>query len=348
MNRAGFKSLIMNLVGNRRCTPLLPAPWSNQRICFVDVGARGGPPSNWTNFLNQIYYVCFEPDPAEAETLRRFFGHSKHLEATVVEAALGSSRGSGELYLTRYPPSSSFFQPNFEFLNPLSVSDGYRIEQRVEVDVLSLDEVLKTIGQQCDFLKIDVQGYELKVLQGGIKSLAQAMGCELEVSFREIYKNQPLFADIDQWMRAHGFFLADLERFWWRRKAMPRPLQERGTLAYGNAVYLKEKIFSPKDLNEAARSVLICLALGLDEVAYEVVMEAYTQKWISRGQKDEFKAWIRRRRKASDFWFHVGRLLKNLPGRQTLGRWLGLWSRALHGNSDTGSDADSWNRRTSW
>jgi len=348
MNQVNFKSLMMDLVGNARGRIRLPAPWINEGICFVDVGARGGPPACWTNFSSQIYYLCFEPDPVEAEALRRAFSNSQQMRATVVEAALGSKKNIEELYFTHYPPSSSFFQPNFDFLNRLCVGEGFHIEKKISVELLRLDDVLEQQPERCDFLKIDVQGYELEVLQGGIQSLSQAMGCELEVSFREIYKNQPLFAEVDQWMRAQGFFLADLERFWWRRKAMPRSLQERGTLAYGNAVYLKEKIVSPKDLQEAARSVVICLALGLDEIAYEVVVETYSKKWISKEQKDEFEAWIRRHRKPSAFWFQAGRILKILPGHRTLGRWLGLWSRALHGNSDTGSDADSWNRRTSW
>ena len=39
-------------------------------------------------------------------------------------------------------------------------------------------------------MKIDVQGYELKVLEGSESSLKEILGLEIEVEFSELYKSR--------------------------------------------------------------------------------------------------------------------------------------------------------------
>ena len=66
--------------------------------------------------------------------------------------------------------------------------------------MLVLDEV-----PAIDFLKLDVQGAELDVLNGGDRVLADALVVHTEVEFVEMYKGQPLFAEVDQRLRRSGF-----------------------------------------------------------------------------------------------------------------------------------------------
>ena len=56
-----------------------------------------------------------------------------------------------------------------------------------------------------DFFKIDVQGAELAVFQGGERVLRNALLAQTEVEFVELYENQPLFADVDILLRSYGF-----------------------------------------------------------------------------------------------------------------------------------------------
>ena len=58
-----------------------------------------------------------------------------------------------------------------------------------------------------DLLKLDVQGYELEVLRGAEACLGAARAVLCEVSFREFYAGQPLFADVLAFLRARGFAL---------------------------------------------------------------------------------------------------------------------------------------------
>jgi hypothetical protein len=54
-------------------------------------------------------------------------------------------------------------------------------------------------------LKIDVQGYELNVLRGAEKTLIDVDIILIETSFYELYKNQPLFKDIYDFLSNRGF-----------------------------------------------------------------------------------------------------------------------------------------------
>ena len=56
-----------------------------------------------------------------------------------------------------------------------------------------------------DFLKIDIQGGELTAFQNGRQKLSRAVAIQTEVSFLPLYKNQPLFSDIDIELRGQGF-----------------------------------------------------------------------------------------------------------------------------------------------
>ncbi|MBS0338828.1 MAG: FkbM family methyltransferase, partial [Proteobacteria bacterium] len=56
-----------------------------------------------------------------------------------------------------------------------------------------------------DFLKLDVQGAELMVLQGAERTLEDVVMVQVEVEFVELYENQPLFADVDRYLRSRGF-----------------------------------------------------------------------------------------------------------------------------------------------
>jgi FkbM family methyltransferase len=58
-----------------------------------------------------------------------------------------------------------------------------------------------------DLIKLDVQGYELEALKGGIDCLKSAKAVLAEVSFVEFYEGQPLFDDVVRFMADMGFRL---------------------------------------------------------------------------------------------------------------------------------------------
>ena len=81
-------------------------------------------------------------------------------------------------------------------------------------------------------IKVDVQGYEDKVLRGGEKTIKRAKVIILETSFEELYKSQPLFNDIYKQLVNWGFtYAGSLEDL--RSRKSGRILQE-------DSIFVKE------------------------------------------------------------------------------------------------------------
>lgn len=72
-----------------------------------------------------------------------------------------------------------------------------------QVETVRFDDVADL--PQIDFLKMDIQGSELGVLKSGTRRLAQCVALQLEVSFVPLYEGQPVFGEVDMWLRAAGF-----------------------------------------------------------------------------------------------------------------------------------------------
>jgi FkbM family methyltransferase len=66
-------------------------------------------------------------------------------------------------------------------------------------------KTLDSFNLSLDFLHIDVQGAEIKVLRGGERTLSKAKMVWMEVAKMELYARQPLARDIDSFMRKRGF-----------------------------------------------------------------------------------------------------------------------------------------------
>ena len=107
--------------------------------------------------------------------------------------------------------------------------DFHEVRRRME----TLDSVLESAGLgKPDFLKLDVQGYELEVLKGAPKTLATAEVILLEVSTLEMYEGAPLFHSVIAFMHDHAFRVFDI----------PTLMRVHGedTLVQVDAIFVKE------------------------------------------------------------------------------------------------------------
>ena len=76
----------------------------------------------------------------------------------------------------------------------------------VLIPMLTLDQLVEsTHFGQPNFIKLDVQGYELAVLEGAQRCLRSADMVLLEISFWPYNVGSPLAAEVLSWMDSHGF-----------------------------------------------------------------------------------------------------------------------------------------------
>lgn len=168
----------------------------------VDVGANpidGEPPYTPMLAAGLCRVTGFEPQaPALAELQKRKGPNERYLPHAV------GGGGAATLNICRAPGMTSLLEPDeatlalFDFLRPLG-----EVVERVPMQTRKLDDIAEI--QRLDFLKIDIQGSELAVFQGGRSKLAEAVAIQTEVSFVTLYQDQPSLGDVDLELRRQGF-----------------------------------------------------------------------------------------------------------------------------------------------
>jgi FkbM family methyltransferase len=74
--------------------------------------------------------------------------------------------------------------------------------------IYTLDSIFKE-ENNFDLIKLDTQGSELDILQGGPKLCKKAKGILMEVSFIPYNKGAPLYKDVVKFMDEYGFMESD-------------------------------------------------------------------------------------------------------------------------------------------
>lgn len=174
----------------------------DRHTSVVDVGANpidGDPPYKTMLQRRICRLVGFDPHP---EALTRL-----NALRTDLETYLPYAVGDGEehsLKICRGIGFASLLQPDEKVLSHFPrFSELGSVISEIKLATVRLDDIEEI--EQVDFLKIDVQGSELSVFRGGRRHLAKAVAVQTEVSFVPLYRNQPVFGDIDLELRSLGF-----------------------------------------------------------------------------------------------------------------------------------------------
>jgi FkbM family methyltransferase len=123
--------------------------------------------------------------------------------------ALGDRQETHVFHVTRRSAAASLLRPLSA--ESTGVSDiGLLAEQKVEV--MPLDALVAAQGLPLpDLVKIDVQGFEGKVLAGGGDTLRHAERMVVEVSLHPLYDGQSLMPEVLQTLSNWGFELQEVQ-----------------------------------------------------------------------------------------------------------------------------------------
>ncbi len=167
----------------------------------VDIGANpvdGDPPYASMLSAGLCSVIGFEP---QAEALASLMARKGALETYLADAV--GDGGRHELKVTAASGMTSVLEPDPA---RLALFNGFaewgRVDQRMEINTRRLDEIGEVAA--VDLLKIDIQGGELMVFQGGRRKLARALVVHTEVAFVPLYQGQPTQGEIDLELRCLG------------------------------------------------------------------------------------------------------------------------------------------------
>lgn len=278
--------------------PLLPP---QERFVIVDGGAREvDRDARWKPFpAGLLHFVGFEPDAAEAARLNA--GQpADGSRMTFIPAGLWGSSGTLTFEHNNIGGGSSFMPQNrdvtdrWKFENPNETAlarDIFFPVRQEDLAVITLADWMKTADvTSVDFIKLNVQGGELEILQGAGAALDGVLGLLVEVAFVESYRDRPMFSDIDIFLRRRGFQFFDLlAHHYVGRAAAPVAAQHLavvepklgqlvsawGQLIEGHALYFRDPVQQPSSMTTQPTALLklamLAEAWGQIEYAFEVL-----------------------------------------------------------------------------
>ncbi len=168
---------------------------------IIDIGANEG---QFAKKARELFpnanIISFEPIPAVYEKLVENFKTDTHFKA--INVGLGEKQEKMKLWLNEYSPSSSILKMDHH-----TEHFDFAVKQNeIEIQLEQLDSFAQEIDLSKPYLvKLDVQGYEDKVILGGTNLLSSAQMIISEVSFTSLYEGQVLFDRIYTTLKALGF-----------------------------------------------------------------------------------------------------------------------------------------------
>lgn len=148
--------------------------------------------------------VIFEPLVENFEILE---SNVSDLNANIkgYQVALGSTEGQLEMYVSSNGGlSSSLLKPK----KHLSQYQDITFDKKELVDVKTLDSYAFA---EYNFINMDVQGYELEVLKGGIKTLENVDYVYCEVNRDEVYENNAYVEEIDDFLSGYNMKRVEID-----------------------------------------------------------------------------------------------------------------------------------------
>lgn len=174
--------------------------------CVLDVGANEG---QFGTMLRESGYggpiISFEPLPETYQKLQDTV--SRDQSWTARQLALGDQAGMTHLNVTAESTVASILRPTEWWSDQWS---GAQVHRAVEIRVAALDDLAAEIPYGRLFLKIDTQGYDLRVLAGADSILKRVVGVQTEMSAVPLYEGMPNYVETLQAMHALGFALSGI------------------------------------------------------------------------------------------------------------------------------------------
>jgi len=216
--------------------------FNKDHLVLVDVGARKGFEKHWDNYADQINLIGFEPNE---ESYKECVEKKSNLQTSYYPFALDRKKGEKDFYITSYLSACGFYKPDEKMIKKFGSADTFNVTEVIKVPTIDLDSFCVEYNiQNVDFIKLDTEGSELDILKGAEKTLkSSVIGISIEVEFIKMYIDQPLFSDIDQYLRSLNFELYDLDLNRKTRSSLSPYSSSNlgiGQLVQGQALYLRD------------------------------------------------------------------------------------------------------------
>lgn len=253
----------------------LAAHLSPERVLtVVDVGAQMLPyeehaylPLLNANLPCQV--IGFDP---LADRMQERAEHERGYNPYLLPYAIGDG-GQHTFYINNLDATSSLYPLNEEVIKHFADMASLATIKTEKIPTRTLDDVLT--GKTIDFLKLDIQGFELRSLEAALTTLSRTAVVHCETEFRQIYAGQPLFPQVHSFLTAHNFTFVDFFNPVKLSLKVPSGRGGPDMLVFADAVFFHEPNPAEPDLH-IVQALIAILVYGKPALA-EWVLQQYDQ-----------------------------------------------------------------------
>ena len=166
----------------------------------IDVGANQG------QYGKKIRLQGYKEKITSFEPTSKFIELEKNTHEEnnwdIIHKGLGNFVGKTEINISSNDGLSSSLKEPKEILNQ---GFGITFSNKEVVDIITLDSFLENKDLNNLYLKLDVQGSEMEVLQGALKSLKRISVVEFESALIQLYQGESNHYEIANLLLENGF-----------------------------------------------------------------------------------------------------------------------------------------------
>lgn len=291
---------------------------STRPVC-IDVGSAGGFSPRLAAIRSDVDIIGFDADQDECARLNAANGHSERH----INAAIGRENEKVVLELHKKRKTSSCYRTDMDRVSYFHDSGRFTPDGEISFTTDSLDAVCNRENiPRVDYIKVDVEGHELAVLEGLTKTFLLA---EIEIYFHPFRKDACFFDQIMLHMREKGFILLDLRRTYWspNRVSEIRNYGSKGFLMFGDALFVLDPFLETNypilsTMDARARYLSLLSLYGYTAEALMVIDVLKDKKIMPLNEAVTFENIIKEGSVHSKFKLRLGRLMLFME------RWINL------------------------
>lgn len=246
-------------------------------VTVFDIGCRFGIHPTWKPLKNAefIRYYAFDVDQCEISRLKKKY--NEFANYFPIHCGFSDVEEIAELNVLSHHGQSSFFKPNLDSLwyginRPSdAIIESTKLCPLTTLDKFVLDQKIKP-----DFLKVDTEGYDFRILKGAETLLKTILAIRCEVSFAEQFEGAETFSYLYNYLTGNGFQLANFE---YDGRGVPVsyfcPNPSRyGFISGGEAVFVKSLIEIRKlSVPQRAKLILFGFFNNLEDLSHRLLLE---------------------------------------------------------------------------